>query len=278
MAVLNCAGRLLDLSSPQVMGVINVTPDSFSDGGKHLALDAALERAERMVEEGVAIFDVGGESTRPGADDVPAEQELERVIPLIEALSSSFDLPISIDTQKPEVMRAAVQAGAGLINDVNGLRDQGALTTAAELAVPVCLMHMQGTPRTMQANPRYDDVVAEVMAYLEQRISVCLDAGLDRSNIVIDPGFGFGKTLEHNLELLAGLPKLATLECPVLVGMSRKRMLGEITGREVDKRLAGGLAASLLAAQHGAAIIRTHDVAETVDVLKVLKAAAIAPQ
>lgn len=276
MTTLNCAGRLLDLSSPKVMGVINVTPDSFSDGGKHLSLNAALVRAAAMVEEGVAVFDVGGESTRPGASHVSVDQELERVVPLIEALSKHFDLPISIDTQKPDVMRAAVGAGAGLINDVNGLREAGALATVAELKVPVCLMHMQGNPRTMQADPSYLDVVGEVTNYLEGRIAACLDAGVLGSNVIVDPGFGFGKTLQHNLELLNGLARLAELGYPVLAGMSRKRMIGEITGQNINKRLAGGLAAALLAVQNGAVLIRTHDVAETVDALKIIKAAALA--
>lgn len=255
------------------MGVINVTPDSFSDGGKHLRLDAALSRAAEMVEQGVAIFDVGGESTRPGASDVAADEELARVIPLIAALSKEFDIPISIDTQKPDVMRAAFAAGAGLINDVNGLREDGALTTVAELDLPVCLMHMQGRPRTMQAAPSYADVVSEVVDYLKDRAVECERAGVLRSNIVVDPGFGFGKTLQHNLKLLNGLTELRALGFPVLVGMSRKRMIGEITGREVDARLAGGLAAALVSVQNGASIVRTHDVGETVDILKVLKAA-----
>jgi dihydropteroate synthase len=254
------------------MGVINVTPDSFSDGGKHLALEAALERAAIMAKEGVAIFDVGGESTRPGASDVSVDQELERVVPVIEALSKNFSLPISIDTQKPVVMQAAVQAGASLINDVNGLREPGALATVAELNVPVCLMHMQGTPRTMQADPSYVDVVGEVFSYLDERISAAVAAGVERSNIIIDPGFGFGKTLQHNLQLLNGLPSLAELGCPILVGLSRKRLIGEMTGRDVDKRLAGGLAAALIAVQNGAVLIRTHDVAESVDALKVWSA------
>jgi dihydropteroate synthase len=258
------------------MGVINVTPDSFSDGGKHLSLNAALVRAAAMVEEGVAVFDVGGESTRPGASHVSVDQELERVVPLIEALSKHFDLPISIDTQKPDVMRAAVGAGAGLINDVNGLREAGALATVAELKVPVCLMHMQGNPRTMQADPSYLDVVGEVTNYLEGRIAACLDAGVLGSNVIVDPGFGFGKTLQHNLELLNGLARLAELGYPVLAGMSRKRMIGEITAQNINKRLAGGLAAALLAVQNGAVLIRTHDVAETVDALKIIKAAALA--
>lgn len=256
------------------MGVINVTPDSFSDGGKHLDLPAALERAEAMVAEGVAIFDVGGESTRPGADDVPLDAELERVIPLIEALHTEFDLPISIDTQKPNVMRAAVAAGAGLVNDVNALRDAGAVQAISELAVPVCLMHMQGRPRTMQDAPQYANVVDDVLGYLEDRIQVCSEAGIQKSQLLVDPGFGFGKSLDHNLDLLANLSRFSSLGCPVLVGMSRKRMIGEITGRSVDGRLAGGLAAAALAVQNGAKIIRTHDVAETVDTIKLITAAS----
>lgn len=245
-----------------------MTPDSFSDGGQFNRLDAALRQAERMAEEGVAIFDVGGESTRPGAADVAESEELSRVIPLIEALSLRFDLPISIDTQKPAVMRAAIAAGAGLINDVNALRAEGALALAAELAVPVCLMHMQGEPRTMQSAPAYADVVLDVMGYLQKRADKAIEAGVLQNNIILDPGFGFGKTLEHNLILLAQLSSLVPLGYPLLVGTSRKRMIGEITGRGVGSRVAGGLAATVVALQQGAKIVRTHDVAETMDVVK----------
>lgn len=254
------------------MGVINVTPDSFSDGGKHWNLDSALQCASEMAAEGVAIFDVGGESTRPGAAPVSLSDELARVVPLIKALAANFDLPISIDTQKPDVMRAAVQAGAGLVNDINGLCAPGALEVVAELQVPVCLMHMQGRPQTMQARPNYKDVVAEVKAYLAKRAASCLNAGVLKENIILDPGFGFGKALQHNLDLLNELDSLCQLGYPVLVGMSRKRMIGDLTGRGVEARLAGSLAATLIAVKNGARIIRTHDVAETVDALKVLAA------
>lgn len=265
---LQCKDKPLDLSSPVVMGILNVTPDSFSDGGRFLNPQLAIEQALAMQDAGAAIIDVGGESTRPGAAPVTVQQELQRVIPVIETLAGQLRVPLSIDTSKPEVMRAAVTAGAGMINDVNALQAQGAMQAARDCAVPVCLMHMQGEPRTMQAAPHYDDVVTDVRAFLERRITACQESGIDPGQIVVDPGFGFGKTLEHNLELLRSLPALADLGKPVLVGMSRKSMIGALTGREEDQRLPGSLAAAVMAVERGASIIRVHDVAETVDAVK----------
>lgn len=269
--VLNCNGRTLDLSVPRVMGVLNVTPDSFSDGGDFFSPRAAVARAHEMVEEGAAIIDVGGESTRPGAEPVSASEEMHRVLPVIEALAAALPVPISIDTSKPEVMRAAIQAGAGLINDVLALRAPGALEAAAELGVPVCLMHMQGTPRTMQLNPEYADVVGEVRDFLLERASACEAAGISRRQILLDPGFGFGKTLEHNCRLLR---ELRTLDVgyPLLVGLSRKSMIGRILGREADERLYGSLAAAVLAVANGAVLVRAHDVRPTVEAITVAHA------
>lgn len=267
---MDCAGRVLDLSRPGVMGVLNVTPDSFSDGGEFFADGRALRHAERMVEAGAAIIDIGGESTRPGAAPVSARAEIDRVVPVIEALSARVAVPISIDTGKPEVMRAAVDAGAGMINDVRALRAPGALAAAVETGVPVCLMHMQGEPGTMQEAPAYGDVVAEVRDFLQRRTQVCIDAGIAPERILLDPGFGFGKTLAHNLALLAGLGKLCALGLPVLVGLSRKSMIGALTARPVSERLAGSLAAAVLAVERGARLIRAHDVAATIDALRVV--------
>ena len=262
----------LDLSGPVVMGILNVTPDSFSDGGRFVGLEDALRQAERMVVEGAAIIDVGGESTRPGAEEVGEQAEIERVGPVIEAVAARFEVLVSVDTSKAGVMREAVALGAGMVNDVYALRREGAAAEAAKLGVPVCLMHMQGEPRTMQENPAYDDVTAEVIAFLQKRVAACEAAGLSRDSIVVDPGFGFGKTAAHNLQLLADLGKLAGLGLPVLVGLSRKRTLGSLTGRGVDERMPAGLAAAVLAVAHGAHIVRTHDVGPTVDALKVATA------
>lgn len=270
--LLDCAGRSLDLARPQVMGILNVTPDSFSDGGRYVGSEAAIRQAERLIGEGAAIVDVGGESTRPGAEAVPLQQELDRVIPVIERIAAAFDAPVSVDTSKAEVMTAAAAAGAGLINDVNALRGVNALTAAAATGLPVCLMHMQGEPRTMQTAPQYDDVVADILNYLEHRLAHCEHAGMARGRLLVDPGFGFGKTLRHNLELLRGLQRFEALGVPVLVGISRKSMLGTLTGRPVDERLAGSLAAAVLAAERGARVIRVHDVAATVDALKIWQA------
>lgn len=258
---------------PLVMGVVNVTPDSFSDGGFFASRERAITHALDLVGQGADIVDIGGESTRPGAEPVSETAELERVIPVVEGIRAVSDTPISIDTSKPGVMRAAVGAGADMINDVYALRASGAVATAADLGVPVCLMHMQGEPRTMQKAPAYEDVVADILAFFQQRIDACLGAGMRSESLVLDPGFGFGKTLTHNLQLLAGLERFAALGLPVLAGLSRKSMLGTITGRERPaERVAASVAAAVLAAQRGAAIIRVHDVAETVDALKVLQA------
>ncbi|MDH3274928.1 MAG: dihydropteroate synthase [Gammaproteobacteria bacterium] len=260
------------LDSPAVMGVLNVTPDSFSDGGRYLTIDVALQHAQQMAEQGAAIIDVGGESTRPGARAVNEQEELDRVVPVIEALRRVVDLPISIDTSKPGVMRAAVAAGASIINDVYALQANGALQAAVELQQPVCLMHMQGEPRTMQNKPQYDDVVAEVTQFLRERVAQCVQAGLGKGLIIVDPGFGFGKTPAHNVELLAGLGRLTEIGVPVLVGLSRKSTLGKIAGKDVSQLMPASIAAAVLAFQQGAQIIRAHDVAETVDALRVAAA------
>lgn len=275
---LNCAGRLLRLDGPQVMGIVNVTPDSFSDGGQHTTVDAAVAHGLRLVAEGAAVLDVGGESTRPGASAVSLEEELQRVIPVIQALSAQTDVPISVDTYKPEVMRAAVGAGAGMINDVNALRSPGALEAAAELAVPVVLMHALSAPHAMQAEPHYNDVVAEVHRFLAERIFAAEMAGIDKRRLILDPGFGFDKSTVHNLTVLAQLQRLQEFGLPVLVGFSRKRTIGELTGRQVAaERVHGSVAAHLIAAQQGAQLLRVHDVAATVDALKVWRAVAAIP-
>jgi dihydropteroate synthase len=274
---LDCAGRILRLDRPRVMGIVNVTPDSFADGGQHATTEAAIAHGLRLAAEGADVLDIGGESTRPGAREVTIEDELARVIPVIEALAKQASVPISIDTSKPEVMRAAVAAGAGLINDVRALGGEGSLDTAATLRVPVILMHMRGTPADMQAEPDYDDVVAEVHTFLAQRIFACEMAGIAKKSIVIDPGFGFGKTTAHNLALLAQLARFTELGVPVLAGLSRKRTIGEITGRELGDRVFGSVAAALIAVQNGAKLVRVHDVAATVDALKVWSAVAAVP-
>ncbi len=262
----------LSVPVPAVMGILNVTPDSFSDGGRFDRLDSALRQAIQMASDGADIIDIGGESTRPGADSVDEQAELDRVLPVIEAIRAETDVPVSIDTSKAAVMRAAVAAGASMINDVCALQAEGALQSAADLDVAVCLMHMQGEPRTMQADPRYDDVVAEVAQFLEQRVAACVTAGLAEDRIVVDPGFGFGKTRHHNVELLANLRQLQVRGCPVLVGVSRKSTLGELTSRDVDQRLPASVAAAAIAVVNGAAIVRAHDVPATVDALKVAHA------
>ena len=269
---LDCAGKPLDLSVPRVMGVLNVTPDSFSDGGRFARLPLALERVREMVAEGAAIIDVGGESTRPGAPPVGVEEELRRVLPVVEALAAELPVPISVDTGTPKVIREAVAVGAGLVNDVRALRVPGALEAAAAAGVPVCLMHMQGEPGTMQASPRYDDVVGEVVRFLEERVAACEAQGIPRSRILLDPGFGFGKTLEHNLRLLHRLDRVAAVGLPVLVGMSRKSMFGALLDAPVHRRLYGGLAAAVVAVMRGARVVRTHDVRATVEALAVVSA------
>lgn len=269
---LDCAGKIVDLSRPAVMGVLNVTPDSLSDGGRYLQLAEALRRAETMVTEGAALIDVGGESTRPGAPPISTREELGRVLPVVERLARELPVPVSVDTSKPEVMREAARAGAGLINDVRALRLPGALEAAAASGLPVCLMHMRGEPATMQQEPVYADVVAEVHAFLAERIRVCESAGISRARILVDPGFGFGKTLDHNLTLLRHLDHFSGLAAGVLVGMSRKSMIGLLLGVPVGERLAGSLAAAVIAVWQGARIVRAHDVRETVRALRVCAA------
>lgn len=260
----------LNLDVPRVMGILNVTPDSFSDGGKHNSLDNAMRQADAMVKAGATIIDVGGESTRPGAPEVTLDEELERVIPVIEKMASELETIISIDTSKSGVMRAAVEAGASLINDVQALQAPGALDAAVACGVPVCLMHMQGLPRTMQHNPQYSDVAQEVCDFLMSRANACIDAGIRKEQIILDPGFGFGKTLDHNFALFAQLNKVQSLGFPVLVGVSRKSMIGNLLDRSTDERLAGSLALAALASYQNANILRVHDVTETVDVVKII--------
>ena len=269
---LHCGRHRLDLGKPVVMGILNVTPDSFSDGGRYASLPAALARAESMVEEGASIIDVGGESTRPGAAEVPVDEELRRVLPVIESLASRVAVPLSVDTRKPEVMRAAIAAGASMINDVSALTAPGALEAVAGSDVAVCLMHMQGVPETMQQDPRYGDVLAEVRGFLRERAARCVAGGIGRERIVVDPGFGFGKTLEHNLTLLRGLSRIASDGLPVLAGLSRKCMIAQIAGRDDSDRLYGSLALATLAARHGARIVRAHDVGATVAALQIVAA------
>jgi dihydropteroate synthase len=269
---LDCVGKILDLRQPVVMGVLNITPDSFSDGGHYLRLADALRRAETLAAEGAALIDVGGESTRPGAAPVTVAEELRRVLPVVEHLARELPVPISIDTSKPEVMREAVYAGAGLINDVRALQAPGALEAAAASGAPVCLMHLRGEPATMQREPRYADVVTEVHAFLAERVRACESVGISRDRILVDPGFGFGKTLEHNLSLLRHLHRFVGLAAGVLVGLSRKRMIGTLLDAPTDARLNGSLAAAVIAAWQGATIIRAHDVRETVQALRVCAA------
>lgn len=271
--ILNCDGRTLDLSRPVVMGVLNVTPDSFSDGGNYLNLDTALRRAEDMAKEGAVLIDIGGESTRPGAPPVSVQQELDRVIPIAEKLIATLPLPISVDTSKPEIMEEALRVGVGMINDVRALREKGALEVlSARSDISVCLMHMQGTPGTMQDNPHYDDVVTEVKDFLKERIHACEEAGIVRNRVVIDPGFGFGKTLNHNLTLLKRLSEFHSLGRPLLVGLSRKSIIGGVLQVPISERLHGSLAAAVIAAWQGAQIIRAHDVKATVQALRMCSA------
>ncbi len=270
--LLDCAGRSLDLSRPQVMGVLNITPDSFSDGGSWLSTGLAVARAQRMVEEGAAIIDIGGESTRPGAAPVSVEEELRRVIPVIEAVCAAIPVPVSVDTRKPAVMQAAVAAGAGLINDVSALQAAGAMELVAALGVPVCLMHMQGIPESMQDNPDYRDVVGEVQDFLVGRARACEAAGIASGHILLDPGFGFGKTTGHNLQLLQHLDMLVQAGYPVLVGLSRKSLIGNVLGLPVDKRLYPSVALAVLAVWNGATLVRCHDVRETREAIEMCRA------
>jgi dihydropteroate synthase len=275
--VLDCAGRRLALDRPRIMGIVNVSPDSFSDDGAHSSTGAAVEHALMLAGQGADLLDIGGESTRPGASAISVQQQLDRVIPVIERLAGATTLPLSVDTSHPEVMRAAVAAGAGMINDVRALRRDGALEAAASLGVPVCLMHMQGEPGNMQDDPQYDDVVAEVHGFLTQRLFACEMAGIERKKLLVDPGFGFGKSLEHNLRLLRQLSRFVEMGVPVLAGLSRKGMIGSLTGRPMDERVVGSAVAALIAVQNGAAIVRVHDVAATVDALAVWAGVAAQP-
>lgn len=275
--VLDCKGRELVLDRPRICGIINVTADSFSDGGRFLDPVAAIEHALQLVEEGADLLDIGAESTRPGASPIPASDQIARIVPVIEAVAAQTAVPISIDTSDPEVMRAAVAAGAGMINDVRALCAEGALEAAAESGAVICLMHMQAEPGVMQEAPHYDDVVGEVHRFLTDRVLACQFGGIDKKRIVIDPGFGFGKTLDHNLLLLAQLERFAEI-APVMVGLSRKSMIASLTGQSgVDRRVHGSLAAALIAVQRGAAIVRVHDVGATVDALRVWQGVATLP-
>ncbi|MBT8768693.1 dihydropteroate synthase [Metapseudomonas boanensis] len=269
---LPCGSRVIDLARPQVMGILNVTPDSFSDGGRFSARDSALRHVEEMVLAGATLIDVGGESTRPGARSVSPTEELERVAPVVEAIAKELDVVISLDTSTPAVMREGARLGAGMINDVRALRRDGALDAAAETGLPVCLMHMLGEPGNMQENPHYEDVVCEVRDFLVERMSACAAAGIPAERIVLDPGFGFAKTLAHNLSLFKHLEELHSLGRPLLVGVSRKSMIGQALGREVDQRLYGSIALAALAVAKGACILRVHDVAETVDAVRMIAA------
>ncbi|WP_438833489.1 dihydropteroate synthase [Aeromonas oralensis] len=265
---LTSKGLSLSLERPHVMGILNVTPDSFSDGGHFNQLERAMTHAHQMVAEGATLIDIGGESTRPGAPDVSEQEELDRVIPVVERMVAELEVMISLDTSKAAVMREGCSAGAHLINDVRALLEPGALAAAAVANVPVCLMHMQGQPRTMQAEPHYDDLLGEVRAFFDERIAACLAAGIRRELLLLDPGYGFGKTLAHNYQLLAQQDKLLDYQLPLLVGMSRKSMIGNLLGRPVDERLAGSLACALIGMQRGARIIRVHDVRATMDALR----------
>ncbi|WIX03669.1 dihydropteroate synthase [Pseudomonas sp. AR5] len=269
---LTFGSRVLDLARPQVMGILNVTPDSFSDGGRFTGRDAALRHAAQMVAAGAAFIDVGGESTRPGARQVSPTEELERVAPVVEAIARDLDVVISVDTSTPAVMREVARLGGGLINDVRSLQRDGALDAAAATGLPVCLMHMLGEPADMQDDPQYENVTAEVRQFLAARMDACEAAGIGRERIILDPGFGFAKTVEHNLSLFKNLQQLEALGRPLLVGVSRKSMIGKVLGREVDGRLYGSLALAALAVAKGASIIRVHDVAETVDVVRMIAA------
>ncbi len=276
-AVIDCAGSLLDLQYPRVMGVLNVTPDSFSDGGQlfdgsRLHLDALCQRAEAMVNAGAAVLDIGGESTRPGAEPVSENEEADRVLPAVEQLRRRFDVVLSLDTSTPSVMTEGARLGAGMINDVRALSRPGALAAAASSGLPVCLMHMQGSPRSMQQAPTYKDVVADIAQFFDQRIAACHDVGILRHQLLLDPGFGFGKSLEHNLQLLGRLGEFQRFGLPILAGLSRKSMIGAITGRPADNRLAGSVSLAVMAAERGARLLRVHDVAETADALAIVRA------
>ena len=269
---LHCGQFTLDLTSPRVMGILNVTPDSFSDGGHYSQTDIAVTQAYKFIEEGADIIDIGGESTRPNAEPVSLQEELDRVIPVIESLASKIDIPLSIDTYKPAVMRAAIAAGASIVNDVKALQEAGAIEAVANADVAVCLMHMQGEPRNMQDDPHYDDVVEDVVTFLLDRVAICEQAGIQKNRLLIDPGFGFGKTRMHNITLIQQLNTLVNTGYPVLVGLSRKSVLGQMTGNDIDARLYVSVSAAVISAINGAKILRVHDVKATVEALKVVTA------
>jgi len=271
---LTCGDQQLDLEKPQIMGILNVTPDSFSDGGKFTQLDAAMYQVEQMIIDGAKIIDIGGESTRPGASDVSEEDEISRVIPILKAIKQRFGVIVSIDTSKANVMAEAITNGAGLINDVRALQNDGCLTVLAQCDLPVCIMHMQGLPRTMQVSPYYQNLIDDIKAFFQKRIEDCEQAGIEKQRIILDPGFGFGKSLEQNYQLLAQFSDFNSFDMPLLAGLSRKSMIGNLLNRDVDKRLAGSLTTAVLAAQQGAKIIRVHDVKETMDALKIINAVA----
>lgn len=271
-SVLRCAQRTLDLSRAHVMGILNVTPDSFSDGGRYNTLEAALQRAIEMHSAGASLIDIGGESTRPGAAKVSVQQELDRVAPLVELIARECDVVVSVDTSTPEVITETARLGAGLINDVRALQREGALAAAAATGLPVCLMHMRGEPKNMQDEPHYDDVAAEVAEFLQERVAACVQAGISTDRIILDPGFGFAKNTQHNYELFKRLPELLNLQYPLLVGVSRKSMVGHILNQPVDQRLYGSLALAVMALERGAKILRVHDVEQTMDVLKIFNA------
>jgi dihydropteroate synthase len=273
---LPCGTHFLNIEAPQVMGILNVTPDSFSDGGQFSRIDSALRQAEQMIADGATIIDIGGESTRPGAKEVSVKDELARVIPVLKAINARFNIIVSIDTSKAAVMSEGITYGAGIINDVRALQNEGCLTALAQdQGVGICLMHMQGLPRTMQHNPHYVNLIDDITIFFQERILACTQAGINRSRLILDPGFGFGKSLEQNYSLLANMAKFQCLDLPILAGLSRKSMIGNLLNREINERLAGSLATAIIAAQQGARIIRVHDVKETVDALKVLQATTI---
>lgn len=265
-------GTELNLSAPQVMGILNVTPDSFSDGGTHNSLNDAVDHAAKLIAEGATIIDIGGESTRSGASDVSIDEELQRVVPVVEAIRQRFDIWISVDTSKAQVITESANVGASIINDIRSLREPGALEAAAKTGLPVCIMHMQGNPKTMQQSPHYENVMMDVDRFLQENIQRCVDAGIEKNQIILDPGFGFGKNLAHNYQLLAHLSELHHFGLPILAGMSRKSMVGQLLNVPPQERVAGSVACAVIAAMQGAQIIRVHDVKETVDAMKVVQA------
>ena len=275
LSSLTCLNHKIDLTKTQVMGILNVTPDSFSDGGHFIDLDQAIRQVSQMIKDGATLIDIGGESTRPGAEEVSETDELERVIPVLEAVKERFDVIVSIDTSKAVVMSEAIKCGAGMINDVRALQNEGCLAAVANSKIPICLMHMLGLPRTMQTNPQYNDLIGDIKAFFNQRIAACNQAGINQERLILDPGFGFGKTLEQNYHLLANFSDFNTYGLPLLAGVSRKSMIGNLLNQTVDERLAGSISAALISVQNGAHIIRVHDVKETMDAIKILQAVTL---